>query len=121
MRTFLCVAVVILLASSAIQADDQADLKALIDKAIKASGRDGKAGKLQAETFKAKGKFYGFGNGVDYTGEWAVQRPDKLRVKIETSAGDQKITSTVRFHFREDACFGAGPGLGRGGGNLPVV
>jgi hypothetical protein len=26
----------------------------------------------------------------------------------------------VRFHFREYDCFGAGPGLGRGGGNDPV-
>ena len=28
--------------------------------------------------------------------------------------------STVRVHFREYDCFGAGPGLGRGGGNAPV-
>jgi hypothetical protein len=81
-----------LTAASAARADDKADAKALIVKAIKAAGGEEKLNKFKAETFKGKGKFYGMGEGLDYTGEWAVQRPDRFRVKIESKAGDQTFT-----------------------------
>src|SRR5262249_1121872 len=72
--------------------DDKADLLKIIDKAIKATGGEEKITKLKATTFKGKGTFYGMGDGVEYTGEWAVQPPDKLRFQIEGGAGDMKFT-----------------------------
>jgi len=74
------------------RADKQADAKAVIDRAIKATGGAAKLAQFKAETFKGKGKFYGMGEGVDYTGEWAVQHPDKMRVQIDGEAGGMKFT-----------------------------
>src|SRR5262249_51826076 len=48
--------------------------------------------KFKGRTFKGKGKYYGMGEGIDYTGEWAVQHPDKMRVHIETEAGGMKLS-----------------------------
>ena len=60
MRKCVCVAVVLAVATAgAARADDQADLRKVIDKAIKASGGEEKLAKFKAETFKMKGKFYG--------------------------------------------------------------
>jgi hypothetical protein len=65
------------------RADDKADLQKVIDKAIKAHGGAEKLEKVKALTFKMKGKFYGMGEeGIDFTGEFASQEPDKSRVEI---------------------------------------
>jgi hypothetical protein len=93
MRRILCLAVALLPATCATAlADEQADLKAVIEKAIKAAGGDEKLAKFTAQTFKGKGKWYGMGDGIDYTGTWDVQRPDKMRVQIEVSAGGMSFT-----------------------------
>src|SRR5262249_9165742 len=81
MRTCVCLAVALAVAAAgAARADDQADLRKVIDKAIKAMGGEEKLAKYKAETFKMKGKFYGMGEGIDYTGQWQVQAPDKIRI-----------------------------------------
>jgi hypothetical protein len=87
-----------LTAAGAARADDKADAKALIDKAIKAAGGEEKLAKFQAETFKGKGKFYGMGEGLDYTGEWAMQMPDKMRVQIEVAANGMKFNIVRVFN-----------------------
>jgi outer membrane lipoprotein-sorting protein len=85
MRRIVCLAaVVILWVSAAARADDQAELKKLIDKAINAAGGEANLAKFNAVAFKGKGKFYGMGEGIDYTGEWTVQQPDKLRFQFES-------------------------------------
>jgi outer membrane lipoprotein-sorting protein len=87
MRRIVCLALaLVVVAAGAARADDKADSKAVIAKAIKAVGGEEKLAKHKAETFKGKGKFYGMGDGLDYTGEWSVQAPDKMRVEIK--AGD---------------------------------
>jgi hypothetical protein len=66
-----------------VRADGEADARTVIDKAIKAHGGAEKRGKLKASSFKMKGKYYGMNpDGVDYTGEWSIQAPDKLRMEI---------------------------------------
>lgn len=91
MQKSMCwIATLMLVAAVGARADDQAEMKALVDKAIKAAGGEAKLAKFAAHTFKGKGKFYGTGEGVDYTGDWAVQQPDKQRVQIETG-GDMKF------------------------------
>ncbi|MFL5244906.1 MAG: hypothetical protein ACJ8FY_22620 [Gemmataceae bacterium] len=74
-----------------LKADDQADVKAIIDKSIKAHGAD-KLVKLKGLEMKMKGKFYGSGEGIDYTGEWNVQAPDKSRHEITGDVGGMKFT-----------------------------
>src|SRR5439155_11186790 len=67
-------------------------LRKVIDKAIKAMGGEEKLAKFKAETFKMKGKFYGMGEGIDYTGEWQVQPPDKIRIQVDGDVGGMKVT-----------------------------
>jgi outer membrane lipoprotein-sorting protein len=88
----LAAAVLIVASASVVRADDDAASKALVEKAMKAHGGETKIVQFKAETFKAKGKFYGIGDGVEYTGEWSLQSPDKMRVRIESGAGNMKFT-----------------------------
>jgi outer membrane lipoprotein-sorting protein len=87
MRRIVCLtaALTVLAAAGAARADDKSDSKAVIAKAIKAVGGEAKLAKSKAETFKGKGKFYGMGDGIDYTGEWSIQAPDKARVEIKAN------------------------------------
>ncbi len=65
------------------RADDQADCRAIIDKAIKAAGGEEKLSKHNAQTWNEKGTYYGMGAGVPYTGKYAVQWPGQFRMEIE--------------------------------------
>jgi hypothetical protein len=94
MRTILCATAVVLAltATTTARADDKADTRAVIAKAIQARGGEEKLAKVKAVNFKGKGKFYGMGEGIDYTGEWNIQPPDKMRVQIGFDVNAMKIT-----------------------------
>lgn len=97
MRSIWCAPVVaglVLMNASAARADDQAELRALIDKSIKAMGGAEKITKYEAGTWKAKGKFYGLGDGIDYAGEWHGQGTDKARFTIDIEVMGIKVKST---------------------------
>lgn len=76
------------------RADDAADAKAIVEKAIKARG-----GKLDdkhtAMTWKDKGTFSGRGPGIPYTADWAFQGPDKYRFVFQATFGDVKLNLLV--------------------------
>ncbi len=76
------------------RADDAADAKAIVEKAIKARG-DKPDAKFGAMTWQDKGKFTGGGFELPYTAEWAFQSPDKYRFVFTGTFGDAKITMTV--------------------------
>jgi hypothetical protein len=88
---------VLLLASLCVRADDQADITALLDKAIKAHGGEEKLSKLKGSTIKGKGKFYGFGDALDFTSEAAHQSPDKSRELIKSNLMGQDFTMLQVF------------------------
>jgi hypothetical protein len=73
------------------RADDDADMKALIEKAIKAHGGAEKLSKNKATTMKFKGKIYAVADGLDYTGEIAVQMPAQVRSDIMFETGGMKF------------------------------
>jgi len=83
---FLALALV-LHATSTVRADE-GQAGGIIDKAIKALG--GETTKT-AGTWKAKGTFYGLGDGIPYTSEIAVQWPDRQRSVIDAEANGQKL------------------------------
>jgi hypothetical protein len=94
LRCWLTIGVV-LAVSGLTRADEQADLKAIVDKAIKAHGGEDKLSKIKVVSTKAKGKFYGMGaDGIDYTLESFIQAPDKMRIKIEGEAMGNKFEFT---------------------------
>jgi hypothetical protein len=85
--------VVVVLASGAVRADE-AEAKAIVEKGIKALGGADVINKLLATTVKAKGKFYGMGDGIDYTSETQAFMPDKYRVEV--LAGDFKFVQVIK-------------------------
>jgi hypothetical protein len=66
-----------------LRADEAADARATIGKALKAAGGEDKLAKMPAATWSEKGMYYGMGEGLAYTGKYAVQYPDKFRMEIE--------------------------------------
>jgi outer membrane lipoprotein-sorting protein len=86
MRKLLCTGIAVgltLMTLLSARADDAADARTLIEKAIKASGGKDKLAKFKAQTFSEKGTYYGAGQGQPYTGKYAVQFPDKFRMEIK--------------------------------------
>ena len=57
--------------------------KDIVEKAIKAAGGEEKLAKVKAQTWSAKGKYYGMGEGQDYTAEYAVQFPNKFKFTVQ--------------------------------------
>ena len=102
MQKLGCVMAVMALAASGVaRADDKADAQALIAKAIKAMGGKEKLAAKQAFTFKTKGKFYGMGEGIDYTGEFAVQPPDKIHFQMDFEANAMKFNMVYVFNGKK--------------------
>ena len=64
-------------------ADDKADARVIIDRAIMAQGGAAKLSKLSAHSWSEKGTYYGQGKGQPYTGKFAVQLPSQFRMEIE--------------------------------------
>src|SRR5438874_10036578 len=71
-RTILGALVFGFVAASAVKAADAADPKAIIDKAIQATGGEAKLAKNHGMIAKMKGQFHGMGTPIDYTGEMTV-------------------------------------------------
>jgi hypothetical protein len=74
-----------------VRADDEADARKIIEKAVKAHGGQEKLDKLPGGTVKFKGTFYGTGEGIAVTGDVSAQGPDKQRVEMQIDAGGMKI------------------------------
>jgi hypothetical protein len=83
-------AVVLGLAVAA-RADDQASAKAVIEKAVKATGGEEVLTKLTGTDVKFKGKWYGMGEGIPYTGQTLAQIPNKLRFQVDLDVGGMKF------------------------------
>src|SRR5206468_52714 len=73
----------LLVAVATAKADQNADARATIDKAMKAMGGEEKLVANKAMTWKEKGTYYGMGAGLPYTGEFSVQWPDRYRMTIQ--------------------------------------
>ncbi|MSQ93498.1 MAG: hypothetical protein EXR98_02955 [Gemmataceae bacterium] len=56
---------------------------AIVKKAIEATGGEPKLARFQAFTWKEKGTHYGMGDGLPYTGVYAINRPHQFRMEIQ--------------------------------------
>jgi len=87
MRTILGAAVaaaLVLSGAGLLRADDKAEVAAILDKGIKALGGEERLSKVKAGTWKGKGKVHLADDMVlDFTGDWALQTPDKFRASLE--------------------------------------
>ncbi|MBM3980359.1 MAG: hypothetical protein FJ304_08745 [Planctomycetes bacterium] len=90
MRSVLAAVAALVSLSPALRADDAADARAVVAKAIKARG-DKPDAKPAAMTWKEAGKFTAMGFALPYTADWAFEAPDKYRFVLEGTFGDAKI------------------------------
>jgi hypothetical protein len=65
------------------RADDYADARAIIAKAIRTVGGEEKLARYQAQTWKERATYFGTGAGERYEATYAALWPDKLRVEIQ--------------------------------------
>jgi len=94
MRKSLFTLAVIFAFGSTVRADDAADAKAIIEKAITARG-DKPDSKNTAMTWKDKGTVTVMDFSLPFTADWAFQAPDKYRFVFASDFGGAKITLTV--------------------------
>jgi hypothetical protein len=88
------VAVLFFSALAFVRSGEDSDLRALIAKAIKAKGAEGNEAKYKGLTMKGAGTFYGLGEGIAYTGEWAMKGDKHVRHTLEIKVMDQTLTIT---------------------------
>lgn len=74
-----------------VRADDDAQLREVIAKAIKAHGGEDNLMKYKGSVAKTKGKFYALGEGADYSGEFSLQLPNRIRTEVQFKIGDQNV------------------------------
>jgi outer membrane lipoprotein-sorting protein len=91
MRTVLLSLVAAFAFTPLLRADDAADARAIVEKAIKARG-DKLDTKNTGMTWKDAGKLTVMGVTLAYTADWAFQAPDKYRFVFNTNFNDAKIT-----------------------------
>jgi hypothetical protein len=73
------------------RADDAADARALVEKAVKAHGGQEKLEKLPAVTLTMKGKVHVMEQVFPFSGEIITVGEDKLKLDIEIEAGGMKL------------------------------
>lgn len=81
--TFGLFAAAVVLVLQTADGGDAAKAREIIARGIKAAGGEAAVKKQQSSTMKEKGKYYGMGEGLPYTGNYAMQWPDKFRMEIE--------------------------------------
>jgi hypothetical protein len=72
-----------LAAAAGARADEEAQIKALLDKVMEAHGGRDKVARHQAAKFSMQGKVQHSGETVEFKGSWAIQAPDRLRIDVE--------------------------------------
>lgn len=75
-----------------VRAQDDAKVRAVVDRAIKAHGGLDNLTKMKANVSKSKGKVHLMGQAIDFTGETSVQLPDRFRNEIHSKFGNQEVT-----------------------------
>ena len=93
LKSLVCLLGLLFAAAGLARADDQAESKALIDKAIKAAGGEAKLAKFQAMVWKGKGKYHP--DNVAFTGTWSYQAPNRMHSEIQFEGVDQKIITVL--------------------------
>jgi hypothetical protein len=81
--TILAAVALVLCWRATVQAEEKDEARAIVAKAIHALGGEAKVEKTRAATFREKGTYHGMGDGLPFTGKYAVQFPSQFRMEIE--------------------------------------
>jgi hypothetical protein len=88
----VCLALATGAARGAARSDDQAEMKKIVAKAIKATGGAKNLGKRKAVTIKFKGNVHIDGNSYPFTAEQYIQRPDRQKIVVNVDINGQNFT-----------------------------
>src|SRR5438105_1881591 len=80
----------VLVAPVAVRADDAADARVLVDKAVKAHG-GAELAKFNAATIRIKGTIHVMGQAIAFTGDVASHGSDRQKVDLEAEVAGQKF------------------------------
>src|SRR5829696_9214057 len=81
---------IVLAVSGPARADDAADARKIIEKAVRAQGGQEKIDKWPGRVVTIKGTIHVTGDGIAMTGTVSTQGPDKQRIDVEVDAGAMK-------------------------------
>ena len=95
MHRIICLTAAALALAGSARADEKADARAIVEKAIKATGGKEKLAVDQASAVKMKGKFYSTGGGIEFTAEMLLQPPDKMHFKMDFEINAMKIKLNI--------------------------
>jgi hypothetical protein len=90
MRALIPLALALALAPTA-AADEPAEARAVIDKAVMAAGGEAKLAGAKTFSQKAAGKFFGPSGTVSFTGEWVVNLPEQVRETVDSESDGMKF------------------------------
>jgi hypothetical protein len=77
--------------ASRLHADDNAAIKAVIDKAIQAVGGETKLAEIKGALWKSKLTYEGPVGKIEVTGDYTVQLPDRARVEVSDLANAKRL------------------------------
>jgi hypothetical protein len=83
------------LSATGARADDQAELRGILDRAIRAHGGADALAKLQAGSWQAVGQMYNLGPTIEYKSSGDRVGADKARLTVETTISDQPVKRTI--------------------------
>jgi hypothetical protein len=79
----LLAGLVVFVGSGRARPGEKDDARSVVDQAIKAAGGADNLAKQATTTWTETGKYYGMGDGVPFTGKYAMAGPDRFRMEIE--------------------------------------
>jgi hypothetical protein len=91
MRRLVSLALALAVTAAAAGADEPADARAVINKAVETVGGAAKLAGMKTYTQKAHGRFHAPGGPVAFSGTWVVNWPDQVREEVDTESGGTKF------------------------------
>ncbi len=91
MRGLLSLTLALAVTTTTARADEPAEVRAILDKAVQAAGGEANLARARTYTQKATGKFFGPARPVAFTGEWVVNLPAQVREAIEAESDGMKF------------------------------
>jgi hypothetical protein len=87
-----------LMAAGTVRADDEARIKAVLDRALEAHGGRDRLTRFQGNTFTVQGKVQHSGQDVEFKGSWKSQLPECLRVDVQVPFMGIAFSYSQVFH-----------------------
>jgi hypothetical protein len=96
-RPFLLAALVLAPGLTA-RAEPRTEIRAILNRAIRATGGEARLSQLKAGKWTVRGKYYETQIPTEFVGEWARESPDRLRAVLRGQSNDSKFEMITVFN-----------------------